>query len=384
MFQLICFLLATYMTVRLVNRFMKNRDATSITYRRYSDTQQDRYPTYSMCFKGTRFHWNNDLEIFSAYELTPSDYERMLIGETPIRYQYNLTSRLYTKVLASMENESYVNLTNFHVQFSQLVKRGKFVYENSNNSVMFTNQSAQRSERPISFHVGYHTPEMICFTRDSNESTGSIRLHDHMFLKMSILNDHLKWDSEMQIFVHYPGQLMRSMDNPSFSSSFKEVPRDKMLEIKLSQGTVLRKRPDSIERCNDELDTHDQFLMAEISKKFKCVPPYWIDIIKEDLLLDECRSPKTLRNVFDDIKNSQNMIASYEPPCLDMYNAVTYYFQPRKKPNVPMVAFVFKDKSYEEIQYVKDFNIESFWSGIGGFVGIFLGYSMMQFPELLG
>ena len=32
---------------------------------------------------------------------------------------------------------------------------------------------------------------------------------------------------------------------------------------------------------------------------------------------------------------------------------------------------------------IEDFNFESFWSGIGGFVGIFLGYSMMQFPEAL-
>ena len=31
-----------------------------------------------------------------------------------------------------------------------------------------------------------------------------------------------------------------------------------------------------------------------------------------------------------------------------------------------------------------DFDLETFISNIGGFVGIFLGYSMMQFPQLLG
>ena len=41
-------------------------------------------------------------------------------------------------------------------------------------------------------------------------------------------------------------------------------------------------------------------------------------------------------------------------------------------------------KYYEEIEYSKDFGSESFISNLGGFIGIFLGYSMMQLPELLG
>ena len=38
---------------------------------------------------------------------------------------------------------------------------------------------------------------------------------------------------------------------------------------------------------------------------------------------------------------------------------------------------------YQEIENVKDFGVESCWSGIGGFVGIFLGYSLLQIPELI-
>ena len=371
------------MAVRLIDRFLENRDATSITYRRYSDTVQDRYPTYSMCFQGTRFHWNNDLGIFSAYELTYSDYERLLIGETPIKYQYNLTSRLYKRILTKMGNESTVNLTTFHVQFSNLLSSAKFEYENSSHTVKIETQEGQASVKSAPFHVGYHTPEMICFTRDSDDSVGSIRLHDDMNFNIPILNYSLYWGTSMKLFVHYPGQLMRSMDNPNFLSLFSEYQYGKMLEIKLSQGTVLRKRSDSIEKCINETDTHDQFLMKEISRNFDCIPPYWIDILRVNMSLTECRSPKKLRDVYDYIKDTQRVAALYEPPCLDMYNAVTYYFQPMLR-NDPMMKLVYKDKFYQEIQYVKDFNFESFWSGIGGFLGMILGYSMMQFPELLG
>ena len=38
---------------------------------------------------------------------------------------------------------------------------------------------------------------------------------------------------------------------------------------------------------------------------------------------------------------------------------------------------------FQEIQNKKDFGFEAFWSSIGGFVGIFLGYSMLQIPEMV-
>ena len=42
------------------------------------------------------------------------------------------------------------------------------------------------------------------------------------------------------------------------------------------------------------------------------------------------------------------------------------------------------DDFYQEIEYLAYFDGESLISNLGGFIGIFLGYSMMQFPELVG
>ena len=46
--------------------------------------------------------------------------------------------------------------------------------------------------------------------------------------------------------------------------------------------------------------------------------------------------------------------------------------------------FNYQEQYYQELRYLPGFDVETFISNIGGFVGIFLGYSMMQFPELLG
>ena len=48
-----------------------------------------------------------------------------------------------------------------------------------------------------------------------------------------------------------------------------------------------------------------------------------------------------------------------------------------------IINFIYTERFYQEIENVQDFTFESFWSGVGGFVGIFLGYSLLQFPAFL-
>ena len=47
------------------------------------------------------------------------------------------------------------------------------------------------------------------------------------------------------------------------------------------------------------------------------------------------------------------------------------------------IEIQYADKYYEENIQVQDFGFQDFISNLGGFIGIFLGYSMMQIPQLL-
>ena len=46
------------------------------------------------------------------------------------------------------------------------------------------------------------------------------------------------------------------------------------------------------------------------------------------------------------------------------------------------VEFLYKGYQYQEVENLREFGFEAFWSGVGGFVGIFLGYSLLQLPDL--
>ena len=47
------------------------------------------------------------------------------------------------------------------------------------------------------------------------------------------------------------------------------------------------------------------------------------------------------------------------------------------------LAFFYPDKTYEEIQYSRMMGFDGWLSNVGGFIGIFLGYSLLQIPDIL-
>ena len=57
------------MAASFVKRFNENDNATSIAYKKYSNTSEDKYTTYSVCFKGTLFHWYHDLHIYNSEKI---------------------------------------------------------------------------------------------------------------------------------------------------------------------------------------------------------------------------------------------------------------------------------------------------------------------------
>ena len=55
-----------------------------------------------------------------------------------------------------------------------------------------------------------------------------------------------------------------------------------------------------------------------------------------------------------------------------------------QKPYFPLyilIELIYGEEKYQEFVNHRQFSLESFGSGVGGLIGIFLGYSFMQIPE---
>ena len=124
-------------------------------------------------------------------------------------------------------------------------------------------------------------------------------------------------------------------------------------------------------------------------KQMKCIPPYWKDYAKEMIGFQECTSPTMLQIAYEYTKTWKDLMqnAMHSPPCIDMYNIAGWNWldvEGIESPGEAQIKFTYQEQYYQELEYLPDFDLETFISNVGGFVGIFLGYSLMQLPELLG
>ena len=47
------------------------------------------------------------------------------------------------------------------------------------------------------------------------------------------------------------------------------------------------------------------------------------------------------------------------------------------------IDFNFLTKKYEEVQNLREYGMDSLWAEVGGYIGIFLGYSLLQVVDML-
>ena len=129
-----CFFLTTYMANTQFIRWYQNEDTSLIEFKRFNLSPNDGYPSISICFTGHEFYWYNDDSIFRAYGVTAATYEKMLKGEEGFAYDYNFTSKLYTKF--QLENKSLLvkDVEKFQIDVSNVITETQYVNQKNHYS----------------------------------------------------------------------------------------------------------------------------------------------------------------------------------------------------------------------------------------------------------
>ena len=119
--------------------------------------------------------------------------------------------------------------------------------------------------------------------------------------------------------------------------------------------------------------------MIKVSQEVGCIPIYWKKIMLEKLNMSICNRPEDMKLIWSKLKNFASIHSTYHQPCnemklvaiVDQRPADEFYLKTR---------FVYIDKNYQEIVNKREFGLESLWSTVGGFLGIFIGASLSQIP----
>ena len=79
--------------------------------------------------------------------------------------------------------------------------------------------------------------------------------------------------------------------------------------------------------------------------------------------------------------------ASYQSPCQNIENLSYEYSEKVGFDSRPQSRFMvlvhFPNRKYRQITHVQEYDVESMMGNIGGYIGLFLGYSLLQFPQFL-
>ena len=219
----------------------------------------------------------------------------------------------------------------------------------------------------------------------------------------------------MSLFLHYPGQIMRTIFGRDRwvrsvlninNNDIQDGKSSNNLEINLSQMFVVKGRSDGNTPCNPNIFEDDSNFWFNIFRRLDCLPPYWKDtkINKTETVLqgwqldskkgqlgklNDCSNEAQFKKT-QDLINSDNqnkhmkitngIISSFTNPCNEMGINVNIKNKDKNQESEERVVlkFVYRMQKYQEIKNEKEFSLEMLWSGIGGFVGMFIGYSMLQ------
>ena len=354
----------------------------------FNESPQDTYPTYSICFQGEVYRWYHHTNLFDSHGVSPTQYAKILKGDIGTKYQYLYDSQMFAKIPLRFENLSNHDSDMFSLSISDFLDGLKVAAKDIKNkySIYYGVEKVGKPKRDIPFEIGHQTPDSICFTRISKYQRNIKKLYEELAFKSSLFQDRLYEDdlTKMTIILHYPGQLLRTLDNPRFETTLWKYNKFRTLELKISNVVIQRKRPDSNSPCDNKIINDDSYIRDEIVKRIGCVPVYWINFYQKHEGIDACRSSTALKAANSYMEHYDQIMFSYSPPCVE----TTAFTRTNQEVNNPtdqqsIIKIAYTESVYQQIENVQDFSFESFWSSVGGFVGIFLGYSLLQFPKLL-
>ena len=375
-FSVICVMIALYYVSNQIIIFCENKDVSHFSFKQYHSTSTDKYPTHTICLSPGA----DELEtlyqtdkISETLGMTEVNYIGMLSGSTQGRTNFSVLEFDDAKWDLKLILESYgayslqTGLKTLHYWDTEIADIGSI------------------SSSP--FHTGYQNPGKLCITRNE-------QFYPHQTISYEQIGMNVKnWLGDLQVYIHYPGQLMTVIDSdPKFSINLSNISNTVHYPtFEISQLQVLRRRFDGRQHCNDDNNTNvDTRWRESVMRKIGCVPSYWKNLTTSDEFglnyKDDCSHSFHYESLYNQIIDADAGKVLYEPSCNQSTIIGTMLSnQQREDTNVSYILLEINHSSeyYIEVMNVRAKSFEDLCSQIGGVIGICLGVSLLQIPDFL-
>ena len=398
LFQAGCFVLAGYMTFLQFQNFRNNNDLSMVSFRKFNAEPHDLYPTFSICIKGKRGQIFNPKDIWKDSDIKqvlPNITEReMKVFKRNGMQQIILRNILKGKL--NPINAKHINFDNSTLDFI-----GEF---------KLPLPRIKKLELPKLYN-SYQDFQHLCFSKNVTFEKDKELKRDGVVL---YANTFLRHDISLLLFVHHKGTLLRHLlsdHDPSYEIDHNEI-RDDItpvkeqysmrftnykIQVRISQVEVLRKRSNGVIACNESLHDEDVFWRTYVIAKLECIPIFWkryynnISLSGHTLLnFTVCNDREEYAKLWKSYlkpgqysKTRKNYLTSCNQTTMTN-NVQEYVSNPLGDNDTIQITFNYIHEEYKETKNIKAFNEETLLSTIGGYIGIFLGYSFLQLATLMG
>ena len=152
---------------------------------------------------------------------------------------------------------------------------------------------------------------------------------------------------------------------------------------------VLKRRFKTDKPCNYDWRKDEDVVMREIMKSVGCKPPHWklnstLMPCSSRLQMKQFKWPSysELENILPPCQVIEKIQVDYTEMDALTNNGVSY----TKKEEIGWfrINLYFPETSYKEISQTQAYDFESFVGNAGGYLGLFLGYSLACIPKWIG
>ena len=379
-FSICCYLAPLILFVYCTCIYLKNEDVTEVKYKKFNDESLIPYPSISFCTQLSTEMFNESVIGTYGIGINSTSYNDFLKGKF---WDDRMIDIDFNDVSAPIQN---------YIVYSKAFKT--FEPETKGNGISLP-------EFEITTLPSYHGVYK-CITFDLPNQARQRVKYLTIALKSSIFENGVHPETEKFIInFNFPKSLFVSAIAVKWSwPATNKVNSDLhyINEFRITSTEVLRRRNKIGNVCKLHINLDNEYKNTLI-ELIGCVPPYW----NVSGTFSQCRSQEQMRRfaieAFKAYNENLEEIDNLVKPCIELKKFQYEYTETQYDPkhstefspglklenneNITKFFVDFINSDFKEIQQVKAFGIESLVGNVGGYIGLFLGLSIIQLPTFL-
>ena len=337
-----------------IYQFSLNNDLSLVDYKSFLGNEDGVFPVTSLCFGDPLSE-----EKLSQYGLNVKKHE----------YTEFLLGKSYDNILTTVDYE------NVSLQLMDFVT--KFRVHNTNGSKHNPSDGiGVKSIESYSAEKGWGFAK--CFALEINDANVYKIAID---MKSDIFPNGLRPPSdEFHILFHYPKQISLSSRNFKSSWPTRNDNQSYHMHFKIRNVETLKRRYKDGHKCIQDWKKFDDIIADQRLTSNGCKTPFQES--NKDLPI--CNNSEQMRQAVSVTSMNKKLVHGHLPPCQTM-ESIDYEYREKDVNGNGMcqIRIEFSNRNFKQITQTREISLMSLIGNVGGFIGICIGYSFLDFFDFI-